>query len=64
MLNCPIDKLSENVDSVPVAGHFRKIEASAAVKLAHTTAVSTWGLSKLLLFENEPVLPYLHLVTH
>ena len=28
-LNCPMNKLSENVVSVPAAGHSRKIVASA-----------------------------------
>ena len=28
-LNCPMNRLSENVASVPVTGHSRKIEASA-----------------------------------
>ena len=28
-LNCPMNKLSDNVASVPVTGHSRKIEASA-----------------------------------
>ena len=41
-----MNKLSEKVTSVPVAGHSRKIEATAhlrknAVKIANTTAVST-----------------------
>ena len=61
-LNCPINKLTDNVASVPVAGHSRKIEASA-----HLCKILLRQPTRLLCqhrvcLNSEPVLPYL--VTH